>query len=60
MDCLKRFLKDDAGAVTVDWVVLTAGVVMFAFFVLPPIRTALVALAGDIGETIGLYEQYLE
>lgn len=33
----RRFAKDDAGAVTVDWVVLTAAVVGLGMVVLIPI-----------------------
>ncbi len=60
MDCCKRFLKDETGAVTVDWVVLTAGVVVFAAIVMPPIRDSVFRLGEEIGVTIGLYGQYLE
>ncbi len=60
MKGLQRFLDDEAGAVTVDWVVLTAGVVVFAAFVMPPIQTAIVDMAIYIGDTIGLYKQFLE
>lgn len=56
----KRFANDETGAVTVDWVVLTAGVVVFAIFVTPPIQTAIVDMAIYIGETIGVYHQFLE
>ena len=34
MDMLKAFLKDDSGAVTVDWVVLTAAIVGLGVVVL--------------------------
>ena len=34
-----KFLEEETGAVTVDWVVLTAGVVVFAVLVMPPIQT---------------------
>jgi hypothetical protein len=60
MKDLKSFLGDEDGAVTVDWVVLTAGVVVFAVFVMPPIQTAIVDMAIYIGDTIGLYHQFLE
>ncbi len=60
MKDLKSFLGDEDGAVTVDWVVLTAGVVVFAVFVMPPIQTAIVDMAISIGDTIGLYHQFLE
>lgn len=49
MNIIKRFLQDDSGAVTIDWVVLTAGVVVLAVIVAPPIQTAVIAIATDIG-----------
>lgn len=49
MDRLKRFLKDETGAVTVDWVVLTSAVVILAIVVMPPITRAI----GDIAVLIG-------
>ena len=60
MNGFKRFQSDETGAVTVDWVVLTAGVVVFAVFVMPPIQVAIVNMAVYIGDTIGLYHQFLE
>lgn len=60
MNGFKRFQSDETGAVTVDWVVLTAGVVVFAVFVMPPIQVAIVNMAIYIGDTIGLYHQFLE
>ena len=60
MSNLKRFLDDETGAVTVDWVVLTAGVVVLAVIVMPPIQTAIVDMAIYIGETVEKYHQFLE
>ncbi len=60
MSCCKRFLDDESGAVTVDWVVLTAGVVVFAALVMPPIQTAIVNMAIYIGDTVGLYSSYMD
>ena len=57
---LKQFLGDETGAVTVDWVVLTAGVVVFAVFVMPPIQTAIVNMAIYIGDTIAEYHAFLD
>jgi len=48
----KRFLQDEEGAVTVDFVVLTAGVVVLTIVVAPPIREAVVNLAIGIGDTV--------
>ncbi len=53
------FLNDETGAVTVDWVVLTAGVVVFAAIVMPPIQTAIVDMAKYIGETVTVYSGFL-
>jgi hypothetical protein len=60
MYSLERFQSDESGAVTVDWVVLTAGVVVFAVFVMPPIQSAIVDMAKYIGETVLVYRQFLE
>ena len=59
MESCKRFLKDDSGAVTVDWVVLTAGVVVLAVVVMPPIQTAIVDMAIYIGDTVDEYQKFL-
>ena len=40
MKLSKSFAKDDDGAVTVDWVVLTAAVVLLAIGAVTLIRTA--------------------
>lgn len=60
MKCCTRFLNDETGAVTVDWVVLTAGVVVFAVFVMPPIQTAIVDMAIYIGDTVAEYHKFLD
>jgi Flp pilus assembly pilin Flp len=57
---LKRFLKDEAGAVTVDWVVLTAGVVVLAVVVAPPIQRAVFGTGEMIGDTIAEYKKFME
>ena len=59
MSC-RQFLEDENGAVTVDWVVLTAGVVVLAVIVMPPIQTAIVEMAVYIGDTIAEYHKFLE
>jgi Flp pilus assembly pilin Flp len=59
MDC-RKFLDDESGAVTVDWVVLTAGVVILAVIVMPPIQGAIVDMAIYIGDTIAEYHKFLE
>ena len=60
MNSIKRFLSDESGAVTVDWVVLTAGVVILAVVVMPPIQTAVVDMAVMIGEQVGIGSTWLE
>jgi Flp pilus assembly pilin Flp len=56
----RHFLADDSGAVTVDWVVLTAGVAVLAVIVMPPIQVAIVGMAQYIGDTIAQYAGFLE
>lgn len=47
-----NFLADEDGAVTVDWVMLTAGIVLLAVLVLSGIRVALSQATTDIGSVI--------
>lgn len=49
---IKNFRKDEDGAVTVDWVVLTAAVVGLGVAAYSAIETETTALASDIGATI--------
>ena len=49
---LKRFKKDEDGAVTVDWVVLTAAVVGLGIVVMGFISPAVSSLAEGIGTEI--------
>jgi len=49
---LREFFEDDDGAVTVDWVVLTAMVVVLAVIVLPIISPALGGMATGIKDVI--------
>ncbi len=44
----KSFLSDDSGAVTVDWVVLTAALVGLGLAVISVVSTGLEDLSGDI------------
>ncbi len=48
----KNFRNDESGAVTVDWVVLTAAVVALAIGVLAGITTATDDLADEINTAI--------
>jgi len=48
-DFIKHFGKDEDGAVTVDWVVLTAALVGLGIAVLAAVETGLSDLSNDIG-----------
>ena len=52
LNILNRFKKDEDGAVTVDWVVLTAAVVGLGLVIFTAIQPRLAALATDIGAEI--------
>jgi len=49
---LNAFVKDEDGAVTVDWVVLTAAIVGIALAIIAVIRTSLNAAALQIATAI--------
>jgi Flp pilus assembly pilin Flp len=49
---LNAFVKDEDGAVTVDWVVLTAAIVGIAIAILATISTALNTTANEIATSI--------
>lgn len=49
---LEHFLRDDSGAITVEWVVLTAGVVGLVISAGTMVETETVQLAADVGATI--------
>lgn len=48
---IKRFLRGESGAVTVDWVVLTAAVVALAGVAFSSIQSA----SGGVGTGVGNY-----
>ncbi len=48
----KRFQKDEDGAVTVDWVVLTAAIVGLAIAVIASVRGGVNSLGQNISERI--------
>lgn len=60
MKSFKGFLGDETAAVTVDWVVLTAGVVVLAVVVAPPIQTAVTDMAVLIADHVGIAGTWLE
>ena len=45
---IKTFRNDESGAVTVDWVVLTAAIVGLGLAVLATVRSGVGDLSGDI------------
>ncbi|GLS86808.1 hypothetical protein GCM10010873_17820 [Cypionkella aquatica] len=49
---LKKFLRDTDGAVTVDWVVLSAAVIGVAMTVLWPVAYSAESSASGLGEFI--------
>lgn len=52
MNKFSAFLNDETGAVTVDWVVLTAAIVGLGLVVFTFIQPAISNLASDIGTEI--------
>ena len=48
MKLFNAFLKDESGAVTVDWVVLTAAIVGLGIAVLTSVGTGTVSLADNV------------
>jgi Flp pilus assembly pilin Flp len=53
MTKISAFLKDEAGAVTVDWVVLTAAIVGLGLLVFNAVRPAVGNLANGIATELG-------
>lgn len=53
MSPLMKFLESESGAVTVDWVVLTAAVASLALLVVLTIGTPAVQFGRDIGDHVG-------
>ena len=52
----KNFHKDDSGAVTVDWVVLTAAIVGLGLAVIATVRTSVDGLGDKIATSIDAVE----
>lgn len=53
MTFIKKFCADESGAVTVDWVVLTAAVVGLAIAAYTSIKTNSLTLSTSIATAIG-------
>ena len=49
---MKKFLTSESGAVTVDWVVLTAGLVGMGLAIAAAVGPAILNTANFIGETV--------
>jgi len=52
LNFIKNFRNDEDGAVTVDWVVLTAAIVGLGLAVMLSVRTGATDLAADIGTNL--------
>ena len=52
LNFIKNFRNDEDGAVTVDWVVLTAAIVGLGLAVMLSVRTGAADLAADIGTNL--------
>lgn len=50
---LTDFLQDESGAVTVDWVVLAAGIVLMGAVLAVPIGNNVTDLSKEMGTSIG-------
>jgi len=50
---VKKFRSDEAGAVTVDWVVLTAAIVGLGIVVMTTVGGGITTLSGNISTAIG-------
>jgi Flp pilus assembly pilin Flp len=60
MTKFSAFLKDEAGAVTVDWVVLTAAVVGLGLLIFSWVRPAVSNLAQSINNELASAQACLE
>lgn len=49
LNFIKNFRRDEDGAVTVDWVVLTAAIVVLGLVVGQAVSTGATDLANDVG-----------
>lgn len=50
---VKKFRSDESGAVTVDWVVLTAAIVGLGIVVMTTVGGGITTLSGNISTAIG-------
>ncbi|MDB9801664.1 hypothetical protein OAC01_01730 [bacterium] len=56
LNFIKNFRNDEDGAVTVDWVVLTAAIVLLGAAIAAKVRTGAADLAGDIQTSLTDFE----
>lgn len=54
LNFFKSFHNDESGAVTVDWVVLTAAIVGLGLVVMTTVRTAVTAEATEIAADLAV------
>ena len=52
----EQFFRSESGAVTVEWVVLTAGIVGLAISAGPIVETETNQLAADVGATVQAWD----
>jgi Flp pilus assembly pilin Flp len=52
LNFIKNFRADEDGAVTVDWVVLTAAIVGLGIAIMTSVRSGASDLASDIGDNL--------
>ncbi|WP_179378759.1 Flp family type IVb pilin [Jannaschia marina] len=52
LNSINTFINDESGAVTVDWVVLTAALVGLGLAVMSVVSGGIQNLSGDIGQTL--------
>ena len=52
LNIFKSFKNDESGAVTVDWVVLTAGVVGLVFVAMAGLRGNMTSIGAQAGDTL--------
>ena len=55
LDTFKSFANDEAGAVTVDWVVLTAAIVGLGIVVMTSVGGGITGLASATATKLGTY-----
>ena len=56
LDTFKSFANDEAGAVTVDWVVLTAAIVGLGIVVMTSVGGGITGLADKTNAKLGTYD----